>query len=370
MKKEFIIGLCAACVAGCTAGSSYRVDGTWEGGDGNVVYLQKEIEKNKYEARDSTTVREGTFHFSGTLPGVERRTLATGSIRQEILLDEVPVNVTVTMRTNPKTGKQTPVMAVAGSEDQRVLETSKSLVMGKGFMTLGSMLMMMEVKDDSVKLDSVYRNSELIKQEFDRKIREFLDTTANSIAITYMIADFVVKEYPLAEVEHYYERLTPRVKASLPGKQLKEKIDALKQINPGGIAPEIALPAPDGTTLALSSLRGKYVLIDFWASWCGPCLAEVPNVKAIYDKYHDRGFEIFGVSLDDKSDKWTAAIERHGLNWLHVSSLKGWECPVAARYNVTGIPKMYLLDKEGRVIAIDLRGEALRERVASLFDGE
>lgn len=110
------------------------------------------------------------------------------------------------------------------------------------------------------------------------------------------------------------------------------------------------------------------MLLDFWASWCGPCLAEVPNVKAVYEQYKDKGFEIYGVSLDDKKDAWVNAIEKHDLPWIHVSSLKGWECPVAKIYNVTGIPKMYLLDKEGRIVAMDLRGEALKEKVASFFN--
>lgn len=122
--------------------------------------------------------------------------------------------------------------------------------------------------------------------------------------------------------------------------------------------------------LKLSSLRGKYVLLDFWASWCGPCLGEMPNVKHLYAKYHKKGLEIYGVSLDDKADKWKAAIAKHELKWNHVSSLKGWNCPVAKEYNVTGIPRMYIIDPSGRIIAQDLRGEDLANKMAELFDGK
>ena len=249
-----------------------------------------------------------------------------------------------------------------------VLKEANSLIMGKAFLDLGSMFALVEVKDDSVKLDSVYKATQQLKQALDDKIKHFIDSCNNRMAITYVIGDFVAKNYPFEEVERYYDNLTPEVKASYPGQLLAENMKALREINVGGIAPDIDLATPAGGHLKLSSLRGKYVLLDFWASWCGPCLAEVPNVKAIYEEYKDKGFEIYGVSLDEDAKAWKNAIEKHGLTWLHVSSLKGWECPVAKRYNVTGIPKMYLLDKEGRIIAMDLRGEALKEKVSSLFN--
>jgi peroxiredoxin len=367
MKKNFTIVLCASCLLGCAPKTGYQITGTWEGGDGKVVYLQKETTPGKHETVDSVTVTNGAFRFSGTVPGIEPRLLVAGTAKRDILLDGEPIGATINTKVSAKNGKELQSFEITGSKEQKIMEETKALTVGKGFISLGSMLMMMQVKDDSLKLDSVFRSTQFLKQEYDEKLCGFLDTTNDSYAITYMIGDFIVKEYPFSDAERYYDNLTPRVKDSHPGRQLRARLDDLKRVNIGGVAPEIELPTPDGATLKLSSLRGKYVLLDFWASWCGPCLAEVPNVKAVYDKYHDRGFEIFGLSLDNKRDAWLAAIEKHGLDWHHVSSLKGWECPVAKLYNVTGIPKMYLLDKEGRIIGIDLRGEALVERVASLF---
>lgn len=109
------------------------------------------------------------------------------------------------------------------------------------------------------------------------------------------------------------------------------------------------------------------MLVDFWASWCGPCRKEIPNLKMIYEKYKDRGFEIYSVSLDDKREAWITAIAELDLPWVHVSPLKGWDCPVAKRYHVTGIPKMFLLDPEGKIVAVDLRGEDLEKKVDSFF---
>jgi thioredoxin family protein len=119
--------------------------------------------------------------------------------------------------------------------------------------------------------------------------------------------------------------------------------------------------------LSLYDLRGRVVLLDFWASWCGPCMAEMPNVKEIYKKYHDQGLEILGVSLDSKKEPWVNAIEKNELNWHHVSTLNKFDCPIAQRFRVTGIPRMYIIDKDGKIIAQDLRGEALSKKMDELF---
>ena len=132
-------------------------------------------------------------------------------------------------------------------------------------------------------------------------------------------------------------------------------------------APDLSGPTPEGGNFSLSQLRGQYVLIDFWASWCGPCRRENPNVKANYDKYHKKGFEILGVSLDRESGAWLKAIEADGLNWKHISDLKGWQSEHAKMYSVNSIPATVLLDKEGKIIARNLRGPALEEKLKEIF---
>ena len=124
----------------------------------------------------------------------------------------------------------------------------------------------------------------------------------------------------------------------------------------------------EGNPVTLSSLYGKgYLLVDFWASWCGPCRGENPNVVAAYNKYHAKGFEILGVSYDDNKDKWLKAIEEDKLPWIHVSDLKGWGNMTAKLYSISGIPANVLLDKEGKIIAKNLRGAALEEKLAELL---
>ena len=137
----------------------------------------------------------------------------------------------------------------------------------------------------------------------------------------------------------------------------------------GAMAPELAFPDPDGNIRKLSDLRGKVVLIDFWASWCGPCRRESPNVRNVYQKYHDKGFEVFSVSLDRDANSWKKAIKDDQLVWPnHVSDLKYWSSEAAAIYGVRSIPAMFLLDREGRIVAKDLRGPALENAVREMLN--
>ncbi len=149
--------------------------------------------------------------------------------------------------------------------------------------------------------------------------------------------------------------------------QHHQQVEVERKTAVGSLAPEIALTDPDGKIRKLSSLKGKVVLIDFWASWCGPCRKENPNVVNIYGKYHDKGFEVYSVSLDKDRASWLAAITKDNLSWPnHVSDLKYWKSEGAATYGVTSIPATFLIDKKGKIVAKKLRGEELENKVKEL----
>lgn len=151
-------------------------------------------------------------------------------------------------------------------------------------------------------------------------------------------------------------------------KEFHKVVAKIGFLAPGTEAPEIVLPNPKGDMVKLSSLRGKVVLVDFWASWCRPCRAENPNVVAAFERFHDKGFEVFGVSLDKERDRWLQAIEDDNLNWTQVSDLKFWNSSVVKLYDIKGIPFAVLLDKDGKIIAKNLRGEALHKKLEEILD--
>ena len=152
--------------------------------------------------------------------------------------------------------------------------------------------------------------------------------------------------------------------------KVKEEQNTRKElgINIGAIAPEINLKGPNGDLISLSSLKGKVVLLDFWASWCRPCRAENPNVVRLYNKYKDKGFTVYSVSLDQNKDKWLAAIVQDQLTWYnHVSELTGWKSSAGAKYGISSIPKTFLINKKGEIIGCDLRGNKLEQKLSEIL---
>ncbi|MDR1200716.1 MAG: AhpC/TSA family protein [Tannerellaceae bacterium] len=171
------------------------------------------------------------------------------------------------------------------------------------------------------------------------------------------------------KIEQYLQLLDPLLYQTQYVGVLQELVKTLEAVNIGKPAPDFTLDAPDGKPIKLSDKWGNgYLLIDFWAAWCGPCRRENPNVVAVYNKYRDKGFDIIGVSLDHNKESWEKAIEQDKLTWTHVSDLKYWDSEVARLYGVRAIPSNYLIDRDGIIVAKNLRGEDLDKLIGTLLE--
>lgn len=165
-----------------------------------------------------------------------------------------------------------------------------------------------------------------------------------------------------------YDGLDASIKKSNVGKEIVSRIELLSKVEEGKPAQEFTQTTPDGKAVTLSSYKGKYVLVEFWASWCGPCRAENPNLLSQYKLYNSKGFDILSVSLDNNKDYWLKAVEKDALPWTQVSDLKGWNNEVAVLYGIRAVPASFLIDPAGKIVATGLRGETLNKRLETLFN--
>jgi len=222
-------------------------------------------------------------------------------------------------------------------------------------------------KNDKHQLDSL----ENVFTDLDKKRRQYVKDYAAAHPASYVTAYAIYATFVFnpqaSELRPLYKGLDPAIQSSYFGQQVKASLDAAELTDIGQPAPAFVQNDPDGKPVSLASFKGKYVLLDFWASWCGPCRAENPNVVAAYQKYAPKGFTILGVSLDNNKDKWLAAVKKDQLAWTQVSDLKGWQNKAADLYGIKGIPMNYLLDRDGKIIAKSLRGEDLEKKLGELM---
>ena len=221
-------------------------------------------------------------------------------------------------------------------------------------------------KKDQKKMDAIMVQSEQSSKDFTNKVKAMLPGMGTSL-VALFATNFLNVDNDFATLDTLAQRFERENPNSPQAKGFIGNIARIRGLMLGGVAPDIALNDTTGAAVPLSSLRGKFVLIDFWASWCGPCRMENPNVVKMYNKYKDKGFTIYSVSLDQSRDSWVKAIRNDNLTWTHVSDLRFWQSAAAQQYGVTGIPKTFLLDKEGKIIAKDLRGPALEQKLEEIL---
>jgi peroxiredoxin len=220
---------------------------------------------------------------------------------------------------------------------------------------------------DAARAERKFRSASLVndtlqreKENFRAMTQSFLQANDNVITAYTMYSNIVMRDMGLRETRGMYETMGDGAKDTQYGRMIKERIERMMKTQGGAKAPDFTLPDVNGNPVTMSAVKGKIKIIDFWASWCGPCRLNNPELKKIYEEFRGKGLVIIGVSLDEEREDWQMAIEDDGLDWVNVSSLKGWDCEIVRLYNEKGVPALFILDENNNIIATGLRDEQLK----------
>lgn len=328
MVKAFFVGVLAVCAfTSCSEEKKgYTIDGQVADVKEGMMYLKKYVDKTFVDV-DSAVITNGKFKFEGVVEEALAHGLTTNKDSRRPMVffldnDQMVVNMN-------ESGKE---LKITGSVANDIYMQNAPITRSKGY-----------------SLDSL-----------------LVAHPASPVTAYFVVKDFAYK-LNLDEMKAVRAKFDISLNGTSYIQQIESMISRMEKVQVGSIAPDFTLPDPEGNPISLSSLRGKYVLIDFWASWCPDCRKENPNIVTAWEKYKDKNFAILGVSLDRNKDQWLAAIEKDKLTWTHVSDLKYWSSEAAVLYCIRWIPMSYLLDPEGKILAIGLEGEALQNKLEELL---
>ncbi|MBR4215224.1 MAG: AhpC/TSA family protein [Bacteroidales bacterium] len=368
MKKYLLLLAAVIISVGCIAqkkSNGYTLTGTCALlSDNDKVFLC--AIGNSLIIADSTFVKDGKFTFTGSIQGADLRVLVA-------LKDDIPVSQALIVLENADISVKMPAdntpPEVLGSRNYD-LYTQFSVLMDEYTQKSQSAWEILSDPNSSIDDRIIAKDTfEVYNSKQNAYAAEFIYNN-----IPNLVSDMLLKYYYQDLSDNDKKRILDKMKKEMPNAPNYQHIIEEMRINAslavGKQIIDIELNDMDGKPVKLSDIysKNKYTLIDFWASWCAPCLAEMPNIIHQYALYQSKGFEIYGISLDNNKNNWQAAVKRYYMAWIQVSDLKGWQSAACAKYNVKSIPAMFLVNQKGEIIAKDLRGEALANTLSTLFN--
>ena len=373
------LGVLVSCQDQKNTGYSITVDSN-KLHNGLRSYIKEFDEKGREIVRDTAIAMNNSLEFKGEVEYPRVTFLSIDGLVGQLMLFLENTDMTIELDTlNIAKSK------IIGSQLNEELAAFNEEFVGMRMSLQPYVVSFRQARRDGnqVAMDSLQTIMEDISLKSLYFPLEYAKSNPNSYVSLYVV-DSQIGSNAQLNYEDYsaaYEALDSSLKSTVVGLRIQKKLEIERQkfekekvTAIGATAPEFRAQAPDGNEIALSDVytKGKYTIIDFWAAWCGPCRRENPNVVKIYEKYHDKGLEIIGVSLDgnrnqkDPKDSWIKAIEADRLNWNHVSNLQYFG-PIARQYNVNSIPAMFIVDNTGKIVAKNLRGRALENKIEELL---
>ncbi|AJH14745.1 redoxin domain-containing protein [Myroides profundi] len=375
MKKILTVLGAVAVLASCNKeATGYTINGETKGlTNGTKVYIEKiDIATGTTVAIDSTEIKDNAFTFKGAAESLDQNFFSFG--KEPGKLPFVLENGKIVVQYDNEKAENSSVTGTKNNDEytafsKKVDELEKALFQYQG--DNQEAFKQANEAQDQAKKDAIINGYMALAEKYDEYVEDYIDTNTNSFTtLVYLSKTVGTGQYIKEELVEKFNKFDETLKNTTVAKAFKTALDAIPdaKVKIGDKAPDFSAPSPEGKEISLKESLGKLTIIDFWASWCGPCRTENPNVVALYEEYHPKGLNIIGVSLDKDKAKWIEAIAKDKLTWNQISNLKFWEEPIAQTYEVRAIPATYLLDENGVVIAKNLRGKKLRAKVQEILN--